>query len=120
MSKSQRDKGKRAEREVAEILRGQGFNARRGVQYHGGPDSPDVVGVPGIHLEVCHAAVMRLPDKLRQAVSDAAPGEVPAVVHKVNRGEWCVTIRLCDAPAFAQWYNTGTSRPAVPISEMLP
>ncbi len=53
MGRSQRDKGKRGEREAAAEL-GQllGVDARRGVQYHGGPDSPDVVldGV-AIHVE---------------------------------------------------------------------
>ena len=47
-----RAKGARGERELAEILRCYGFSARRGQQYRGGADSPDVMGLPGIHIEV--------------------------------------------------------------------
>ena len=38
-----RQKGKVGEREFAALLRVQGFDARRGVQFCGGVDSPDVV-----------------------------------------------------------------------------
>jgi hypothetical protein len=38
-----RRKGKVGEREFAALLREHGFDARRGVQYSGGVDSPDVV-----------------------------------------------------------------------------
>jgi Holliday junction resolvase len=50
-----RQKGKRGELEAAKYLRSLGFtSARRGVQYSGGPDSPDVVcdELPGVHIEV--------------------------------------------------------------------
>ena len=49
-----RNKGAAGERELAEVLRANGFNdARRGVQFKGGPDSPDVVGFhPDWHPEV--------------------------------------------------------------------
>ena len=40
MGKTSREKGKRGEREVAGLLRSYGYDARRGVQYHGGEDSP--------------------------------------------------------------------------------
>jgi Holliday junction resolvase len=53
MGKMSRTKGKVGEREVAELLRANGFHAaRRGVQYQGGADSPDVIGLPGFHNEV--------------------------------------------------------------------
>ena len=47
-----KDKGKRGERMAAAKFREHGFDARRGVQYSGGPDSPDVVGPEGLHIEV--------------------------------------------------------------------
>ena len=53
MGSMSRQKGKRGEREAAAELGALlGVDARRGVQYHGGPDSPDVVldGV-AIHVE---------------------------------------------------------------------
>ena len=46
-----RDKGKRGERMAAKKFREHGFDTRRGVQYQGGPDSPDVVGPEGLHIE---------------------------------------------------------------------
>ena len=42
-----RRKGKEGELEVARILRDHGYDSRRGVQYSGSPDSPDVTGLPG-------------------------------------------------------------------------
>ena len=42
-------KGKAGELEAAaELRRVLGVEARRGVQHAGGPDSPDVVGLPGV------------------------------------------------------------------------
>ena len=64
MGKKSRDKGKAGERELASKLREYGYDARRGVQFHGGPDSPDVVGLPGIHRKnnCPWVVVMELPD----------------------------------------------------------
>jgi Holliday junction resolvase len=45
-------KGKEGEREFAHLCQTFGFQARRGQQYRGGPDSPDVVGLPFLHVEV--------------------------------------------------------------------
>ena len=47
-----RNKGAAGEREVAGILRGYGYKARRGQQYSGANGDADVVGLPGIHIEV--------------------------------------------------------------------
>ena len=53
MSINSRAKGKDGELEFAEYLRLAGFEARRGQQFHGGGDSPDVVtSIPGVHFEV--------------------------------------------------------------------
>lgn len=87
MSRSQRDKGKRGEREAAAEL-GQLLNvtARRGVQYHGGPDSPDVVleGV-AIHVEAKRTERLTLWPAIDQAKADAPAGAVPIVWHRPNR-----------------------------------
>lgn len=47
-----RAKGQRGERELADFITAAGFPARRGQQFAGGPDSPDVV-CPGLpfHIE---------------------------------------------------------------------
>ena len=49
-----REKGKRGERELAAKLREHGYDCRRGVQYQGGPDSPDVIGLPHAPKEIRH------------------------------------------------------------------
>ena len=51
MGKSQREKGKRGERELAGQLREYGYDCRRGQQYCGCSGAADVVGLPGIHIE---------------------------------------------------------------------
>lgn len=52
MSKFSRDKGARGEREFRDLLREHGFEARRGQQFAGGNDSPDVVTDLPCHVEV--------------------------------------------------------------------
>jgi len=92
MGKSQREKGKRGEREVAMISREHGFgDAYRGQQYHGGSDSPDVVGIPGIHPEVKRVERLDLRSAMAQSVSDAASGEIPVVIHRRSREPWYIT-----------------------------
>ena len=96
MGKMSREKGKRGEREVAKILREFGYDSKRGVQYHGGPDSPDVVGLPGCHIEVKYVERLDLQRAYNQSKSDASPEETPIVVHRKNRGDWMVTLAFRD------------------------
>lgn len=95
MGKTSREKGKRGEREVAAFLRSEGYDAHRGVQYHGGPDSPDVVGLPGIHIEVKRAERLDLYGALSQSKGDAGD-DMPIVVHRKNECEWVVVQPLKD------------------------
>ena len=97
MGRMQRQKGKRGEREAAaELAAVLGVTARRGVQYHGGPDSPDVVleGVP-IHVECKRTERLALWPAIEQAVADAGE-RVPIVWHRCNKRESVVIIRTCD------------------------
>lgn len=89
MGKASRDKGKRGEREVASLLRSYGYDARRGVQYHGGEDSPDVVGLPHVHIEVKRTERLDLYGALAQSKADAG-GDMPIVIHRKNNCEWVV------------------------------
>lgn len=88
-----RTKGKVGEREWAAWLRERGFEARRGVQYQGGPESPDVV-CPDLQyfFEVKRVENLNLGSAYAQAARDAKPGTVPVVAHRRNRGEWMVTM----------------------------
>lgn len=80
-----RQKGKVGELELSKYLREHGFtDARRGVQYAGGADSPDVIGVPGVHIECKRVEALSLYTAYAQACHDAAPGNVPVVAHRKN------------------------------------
>ena len=82
-----KEKGKRGEREAAAELGALlGCDARRGVQYQGGPGSPDVVleGV-AIHVEAKRTEKLSLWPAVDQAKADAPTGSVPIVWHRPNR-----------------------------------
>ena len=96
MGKASRDKGKRGEREVAELLRDHGIPARRGVQYAGGPDAPDVVGFDGVHIEVKRAETLRLYPALEQALADRRPGDIATVWHRPSGRPWAVIMLAAD------------------------
>lgn len=96
MGKSEREKGKRGERELAGILREYGYNGRRGQQFSGKNGDADVIGLPGIHIECKRVERLNLDDAMEQAKRDARPGEIPAVFHRKDRGKWRVTLDLTD------------------------
>jgi Holliday junction resolvase len=103
MGRTSRDKGKRGERELArELTRLFGVKARRGQQYCGGPDSPDVlVDIPNIHIECKRAERFRLYDAIDQAIGDAGVGQVPIVMHRSNLNPWVAVVLLDDLPKLA-------------------
>lgn len=90
-----RSKGATGEREVASILRGHGYKkARRGQQYSGANGDADVVGLPGIHIEVKRRERLNIYNAIDQAKRDRKPDELPAVFHRKNHCEWLVTMPL--------------------------
>ena len=81
-----RDRGVRGELAVRDFLRERGYaEARRGQQYSGLGDSPDVVGVPGLHIEVKNTRRLALYDAVDQSVRDCGAGSVPIVFHIFDR-----------------------------------
>jgi hypothetical protein len=104
MGRMSRQKGKRGEREAAAELGAiLGVDARRGVQYQGGPDSPDVVldGVP-IHVEAKRTERLSLWAAVEQAKADAPAGAVPIVWHKCNRRESVLILETSQLLALAK------------------
>lgn len=90
-----RQKGKRGELEIARILRDYGYrDCRRGQQYSGANGDADVVGLPGIHIEVKRRERLDIYAAIGQAKSDARNGELPVVMHRKNDCEWLVTMPL--------------------------
>ena len=92
-SLNSRDKGKRGERQWRDELRENGYPARRGQQFSGSPDSPDVIcdGLPWAHFEVKHVERLNLGDAMAQARRDAA-GKAAFVAHRKNYWPWLVTM----------------------------
>lgn len=95
MAINSKRKGADGEREVAALLREYGFMAERGCQYHGGPDSPDVKGVPHIHIEVKRVERLNINEAMQQAERDCGRA-MPTVWHRKNRTPWLVTLHLDD------------------------
>lgn len=95
VSAKSRNKGKIGERELARLLSAEGFEARRGVQFRGGADSPDVICpcLPGIHFEVKRTERLRLYDALAQARHDAG-NKLPIVAHRTNASPWVAILDL--------------------------
>lgn len=88
-----KQKGARGEREFAAWLKERGINARRGLQYKGGNDSPDVItDLKNVHFEVKNTERLSLYDALKQAENDASENQIPVVVHKKNRKKWVMIL----------------------------
>lgn len=95
-----REKGKTGEREAAEYLTNLfKLPVRRGVQFAGAPDSPDVVGLTGLHVEVKRVQRLNLSSAVNQAVRDCGTN-VPVVMHRPNRAPWLLTICADDLLRF--------------------
>jgi hypothetical protein len=97
-----RQKGAAGEREWSRWLNENfDLSARRGRQYAGHPDAPDVVGGwPGTHAEVKRVEKVSIDKWMAKAIEDAGD-QVPYVAHRRNRCEWFVTIRASDIQRFA-------------------
>jgi hypothetical protein len=100
-----RDKGARGELEWAKELKDRGYEARRGQQFSGGGESPDVIhSIPGVHFEVKRTERLALYAAVDQARRDAAVGCTPVVVHRCNddkrktscKGDWLVVLGADD------------------------
>ena len=106
MGRRSRNKGKRGEREAArEIARVLGISARRGQQYAGGSDSPDVVtGCDALHIEVKRTERLSLYGAMEQAIGDAGE-KLPLVLHRSNHRPWVVVLRLDDLTRLREVLN---------------
>lgn len=89
------NKGKVGEREWRDQLRAAGWtDARRGQQFSGGADSPDVIcpRLDFMHFEVKRVEALNLRDATAQAEGDAG-GKPWAVAHRRNNAPWLVTVK---------------------------
>lgn len=103
-----RQKGKRGELEFAHLLTDAGFPARRGQQFKGGADSPDVIceSLP-YHWEVKRVQSLNLHKAMHQAKDEAPPNAPPVVAHRRNGEPWLITMDFQDwiemARELASW-----------------
>lgn len=111
IGRGSKNKGKVGEREVVQFLRSYGFEARRGQQYAGGGDSPDVVhnlqvaDDCNIHIEVKRVEKLALWPALDQAEEDAPPGDIPVVFHRKSRKPLIVILTAADFLLIMQRIN---------------
>ena len=98
-------KGCAGEREFAALCREHGIDtAQRGQQFSGGIDSPDVKGLPGVHVEVKRVEKLNVLEAMDQSIRDAAEQAVPIVAHRRNRSPWLITMRAADwFEMYAAW-----------------
>lgn len=97
MSINSKIKGKVAELEFAHWLKTNlGIAARRGQQFQGTPDSPDIVtDLERLHFEVKRVERLNIQEAMQQASNDAGD-KIPIVAHRRNRTEWLITIKAKD------------------------
>lgn len=93
-----RQKGAAAEREVANLLKSYGYEARRGQQFSGGGDSPDVVAPDfPFHIEVKRVENLSLYKAMAQAVRDSKDLSIPPlVIHRRSNEKWVAILHLED------------------------
>lgn len=118
-----RAKGCRGERDARDALNALGFKTRRGQQFAGGADSPDVVGIPGLFCEVKFREKFDLYGAMDQALRDSSwhfrselpnSSDTPFVLHRKNRKPWVCVVRLEDMTEFATRWLAALGYDAVP------
>ena len=54
----------------------------------------DLIGVPGVHVEVKRCERAQIWDWIKQAEKDCERGDIPAVHFRRNRSDWYVSVPL--------------------------
>lgn len=91
-----RTKGASGERELASFLREHGIEARRGQQFAGGGESPDIVSdLRSIHIECKRTEAGNPYNWMAQAERDAGT-KIPIVAHRRSNKQWLAIMNLDD------------------------
>lgn len=104
--RSSQRKGRAGELELARLLQGYGYDVRPGQAASFG-STPDLTGLPGIHIECKRAEQLRPYDWMAQAERDAVRfGDgLPAVFFRRSRSPWLVVMKLED---WVEMHKSGT------------
>lgn len=104
MSRTERDKGARGEREVAAIFRAAGFDCDRTPNSGALRIAGDLYGELPAHVEAKNQRVLRVPLWLRQTLAEAPPAVLPLLAFKLDGR---------DHPGIAGWYG------AAPLGDLV-
>lgn len=118
MSINSRKKGAIGEREFRDYLRAHGIEARRGQQFSGSPDSPDVVSDLDniVHWEVKRVENLSLYPAMEQATRDSRTDQIPVVAHRRNRREWLAILPMDDFLRLVGQNHTRSATHAVGVA----
>ena len=89
-----------------------GVSMRRSQQYCGASDeSDDVIGQPGLSIEVKRRQSFSVAKAVQKTVDDAAELDVAIVLHRADLKPWLVTLQLDDLPQLViRLFHTLTNR----------
>lgn len=109
MTINSRAKGARFEREVAQWFRDKLYDleARRGQQFAGGTDSPDVIlpNIPQLHIEAKMVERFNIYDAMKQSIRDSGT-KISTVWMRKKGEEMLAIIRADDIDRFSSmWQN---------------
>ena len=93
-----RAKGAAGERELANFLTEQGWDARRGQQFSGSSESPDVVcpelNAMGPHIECKRVQQLNLHKAMNKCEEECSKTQYPVVMHRKNGEQWIASLPL--------------------------
>ena len=98
MAINSRAKGAAGERELANYLTEKGFPARRGQQFKGTSDSPDIVCerlAEMLFLVECkRVQALNIHKAVTKCKDECEGGQRPVVMHRKNGEEWLATVPI--------------------------
>jgi hypothetical protein len=116
IGKRSRNKGARGEREAAERLATLfGWQAKRAQQHSGTETTADVLvsDTPGLWFEVKRVNRLNVP-KAMAIATDQSGRKCPVLMHRIDQGEWLLTINLVDLPRIVHAYECANSDAMAP------
>ena len=104
MSRRERDKGARGEREVVTLIRAAGWSrAERTSNGRAQIGRGDIRNGPAAaHIEIKRQERLNVPAAFDQIVRDADPLDLPVLVHRPSRQQWMATLPLDELLALLQ------------------